>query len=118
MKLTKSLVTLVALASIAFSACKTKQTSTAATIVCKSLVTYETLKPLLEKSCTTSGCHDESKRKLNFKIYANIKAIGAEGEVKEHVLDRKDMPPFPAPNLSPEELNLFKCWIEGGMLEK
>lgn len=99
-------------------ACKTKKVAPTAeeTKACDEKVTYETLKPLLAKSCNTSGCHDESRKRMNFKIYSNLKHVGDEGEVKEHVLMEKNMPPHE--KLTGEELRQFRCWIEGGMLEK
>lgn len=101
-------------------ACKTKKVAPTATAeetkVCDEKVTFATLQPLLAKSCNTGGCHDESRRRMNFKIYSNFKHVGEEGEIKEHVLMQKNMPP--REKLTGEELRQFRCWIEGGMLEK
>ena len=99
-------------------ACKTKKEvkASADSNACNEKVTYATLQPLLNKSCNTSGCHDESKKRMNFKIYANLKSFGENGEVKMHVLQEKNMPP--QEDLTKEELKQFRCWLEGGMLEK
>ena len=121
MNYSKSIILFSCLALTAFAACKTKKA--AATIVenaetkaCSEKVTFETLQPLLAKSCTTGGCHDEGKKRMNFKVYAQLKSFGERGEIKEHVLEMKNMPP--QQKLSGEELRQFRCWIEGGMLEK
>jgi hypothetical protein len=70
----------------------------------------------LAKSCNTGGCHDESRRRMNFKIYANLVYFGGKGDIDVHVLQMKNMPPDET--LTPEELDLFKRWLKDGMLEK
>ncbi len=114
------------IAVVTVIACKTKkETKTANPVVTTPVetpkadvmpVTYETLKPLLAKSCNTGGCHDESRRRMNFKIYDNLKYFGAKGEIKTHVLDIKNMPPDET--LTDAELDQFRRWISEGMLEK
>lgn len=121
MKYSKSIILFSLLAITTIFACKTKKAvatnvENAETKACDSKVTFESLQPLLAKSCTTSGCHDESRKRMNFKIYANLKSFGDRGEIKEHVLVEKNMPP--QQRLTGEELRQFRCWIEGGMLEK
>jgi hypothetical protein len=83
---------------------------------CGDKVTFQTLKPLLSKSCTTSGCHDAGFSKMNFTDYRSLKYYAEEGEIKQHVLVRRDMPPNE--KLTDAELALVKCWLDGGMLEK
>lgn len=99
-------------------ACKTLQEVPSAEEIkaCDEKVTFQTLQPLLEKSCTTSRCHDDSKRKMNFKIYAHLKNVGEKGDLKQSVLIEKSMPK--KHKLTGEELRQFRCWIEGGMQEK
>ncbi len=84
--------------------------------VCPQPVTFQTLQPLLSKSCTTSGCHDAYSYNMNFTQYAIIKQFAVEGEIKKHVLEIKNMPPNE--KLTAQELALVKCWLDGGMLEK
>jgi hypothetical protein len=83
---------------------------------CPQPVTFQTLKPLLSKSCTTVGCHDIGFSKMNFTDYRSLKYYAEEGEVKQHVLVRKDMPPNE--KLTDAELAMIKCWIDTGMKEK
>jgi hypothetical protein len=89
---------------------------TGTTIACPQPVTFQTLKPLLSKSCTTPGCHDAGFSKMNFTDYRSLKYYAEEGEVKQHVLVQKNMPPNE--KLTDAELALVKCWLDGGMLEK
>jgi hypothetical protein len=121
MKYSKSIIIFSFLAVISVVACKTKKAATTnveniEAKACDGKVTFEMLQPLLAKDCTTSGCHDESKKRMNFKIYANLKNFGEKGDVSREVVVNKNMPPHQ--KLSGEELRQFRCWIEGGMLEK
>lgn len=121
MKYSKSIIIFSFLALTSVIACKSKKAAAtnvdnAETKACSEKVTFETLQPLLAKDCTTSGCHDESKKRMNFKVYAQLKSFGERGEIKAHVLEIKNMPP--QKKLTGEELRQFRCWIEGGMLEK
>ena len=121
MKYSKSIIIFSFLAITSIFACKTKKVAAVVvesneTKACTEKVTFETLQPLLAKNCTTGGCHDESKTRMNFKIYSQLKNFGERGEIKEHVLVEKNMPP--QTKLTGEELRQFRCWIEGGMLEK
>ncbi len=126
MKYSKHIIIFSFVAVLIIIACKTKkETKTITTpipVVVEEpkaqvgFVSYETLKPLLAKSCNTSGCHDESRRRMNFKIYDNLKYFGAKGEIKTHVLEMKNMPPDET--LTAAELDLFKRWIADGMTEK
>jgi hypothetical protein len=83
---------------------------------CPQPVTFQTLKPLLSKSCTTVGCHDIGFSKMNFTDYRILYSFAEEGEIKQHVLVRKDMPPNE--KLSDTELAMIKCWLDTGMKEK
>ncbi|MBA3680211.1 MAG: hypothetical protein H0W73_03350 [Bacteroidetes bacterium] len=126
MKYSKHIIIFSFVAVFIIIACKTKKeiktTTTPIPVVVEEpkapvgIVSYETLKPLLAKSCNTSGCHDESRRRMNFKIYDNLKYFGAKGEIKTHVLEIKNMPPDET--LTAAELDLFKRWIADGMTEK
>ncbi len=120
-------------AVVIITACKTKKetkttaattetkpavvnTPTVATNAASSIVTYETLKPLLAKSCNIPGCHTESQPKINFNNYENFKKFGVKGEIYHAVIDRKFMPPDE--KLTEAEIDLFKRWIADGMTEK
>lgn len=121
MKFSKSIIVFSFLALTSVISCKAKKVvainvENIETKACDEKVTFETLQPLLAKNCTTSGCHDESKKRMNFKIYENFKSFGEKGDVKREVVVDKNMPP--RHKLGGEELRQVRCWIEGGMLEK
>lgn len=130
MKYSKKIIIFSFIAVITIIACKTKKETTTTPVTTTPVitnpteapkadvmpVTYETLKPLLAKSCNMGGCHDESRRRMNFKIYSNLVYFGSKGEIKTHVLDLKDMPPDE--KLTDAELDQFRRWISEGMLEK
>ena len=94
----------------------TTTTATTAANAATGIVTYETLKPLLAKSCNISGCHNESRPRLDFNNYENFKKFGVKGEIFHAVIDKKFMPPDE--KLTDAELDLFKRWIADGMTEK
>jgi hypothetical protein len=128
----KQIILIVPIAlAITAIACKAKKAATPAPVIatapvakvetptvnaCPQPVTFQTLKPLLSKSCTTVGCHDVGFSKMNFTDYRSFKYYSEEGEVKQHVLVQKNMPPNE--KLTDAELALVKCWLEGSMLEK
>jgi hypothetical protein len=76
---------------------------------------FNGLNNLLSKNCTTSGCHDASMPRMNFTNYDNFVKFSKNGEVKQHVLVQKNMPP--GNNLSQDELDQIKCWLAGPMLK-
>ena len=117
MKYSRPIIIFSFIAVLSIIACKTKKvvTTTEETKACDSKVTYQTLEPILSKSCNSMYCHGNGG-KMGLTTYANVKKLGLEGEIKEHVLVEKDMPR--GGKLTSEELQVFRCWIEGGMLEK
>ena len=102
-------------------ACKSSQTSTKSNVTasaasnCSSpAITYRNgLKPIVDKNCTTGGCHTDGS--MNFTSYADLKKFADEGEIKKHVLKIKNMPPNH--KLSDSELNAFQCWLDNGAKE-
>lgn len=84
---------------------------------CNQVVTYETLLPVIETNCSYSGCHDGITQP-DYNAYDGIQPDF--GEMMSRVIDRKDMPPSYAEGpkeMTPEELNMFNCWIEQGFPE-
>lgn len=106
------------LAIVFLVACKSKKevSATAENNLCEQKVTFETLQPLLASSCVTGGCHDVGSKRMNFRSYSILKSFAERGEIKEHVLIEKNMPPNK--KLSADELKQFRCWLENGMAEK
>lgn len=108
---------------ISFSACKSSKNTTKSNETASSAstcsdpnITYNKgLKPILDKNCNTSGCHDASFKQMDFTKYAVLKKFADEGEVKKHVLKIKNMPPNH--KLTEGELNAFQCWLDNGAKE-
>jgi hypothetical protein len=95
---------------------KTAETATAPSNCTNPAITYNNgLKPILDKNCNTSGCHDASFKQMDFTKYAIIKKFADEGEIKKHVLKIKNMPPNH--KLNDSELNAFQCWLDNGAKE-
>lgn len=89
--------------------------------------TYEIdIRPIVEESCAYSGCHLGGAPGV-YNSYGNVALDVASGLFRERVIDLKDdpvngMPPNNAPNnrptdLTPEQLMLIDCWIQGGFPE-
>jgi len=118
MKNIKVTIAISLLAIVFLVACKSKKEVSAAAEnnLCEQKVTFETLQPLLASSCVTSGCHDVGSKRMNFSEYSILKSFAERGEIKEHVLIEKNMPPNK--KLSADELKQFRCWLENGMPEK
>jgi hypothetical protein len=85
-------------------------------IDCGNAVSFAALKPLLSKSCTNKGCHDANADALNFTKYENFVKFSQNGEIKQHVLIQKNMPP--SSTLSEAELLEIKCWLASEMKQE
>jgi hypothetical protein len=101
-----------------FAACSEKSTATKTPKVIP--VTYVAdITPLLQAKC--SPCHLPSKggRKANFENLEGAKKYSADmiARIQLNPTDRGFMP-FKNSKLSPEEIVVFKKWVEQGMLEK
>lgn len=93
---------------------KTAETATAPSNCANPAITYNNgLKPIVDKNCTTGGCHTDGS--MNFTSYTALKKFADEGEIKKHVLKIKNMPPNH--KLNDSELNAFQCWLDNGAKE-
>ena len=84
-----------------------------------------TILPLLISSCAKSGCHDAITHQENIRMtdYNNIMKEVKPGnpnqsEIYEVLFETGDdkMPPPPDPDLTAEQKNLIKTWIQQGAL--
>jgi len=70
------------------------------------------IKPIMEKSCATTGCHNGISRP-DLRIYANAKKYSFQ--IKTLTADRSM--PFDGPPLQQSEIDLIACWVDDGVLE-
>ena len=99
---------------------------------CDTLVaTYSTnVKPIIDQTCAYSGCHNGTGGVPgNYTTYAGMQSFIADGSFVNRVIDQRSnpsrgMPPnataYPESqqdDLSPEQLEIIQCWIDGGFEE-
>ncbi|MFZ9661113.1 MAG: c-type cytochrome domain-containing protein [Chitinophagaceae bacterium] len=82
-----------------------------------------TIKPLINSSCATSGCHDATSHRdgLNLTTYAGILGIVSPGNATNSTLfniirrtDGERMPPPPQPAMTTDQISLIQKWINQG----
>jgi hypothetical protein len=79
--------------------------------------TYQnSIKPIIDRSCTLSGCHDAGSANGNYTTYEGVLARVKNGTLSKRVLYEKDMPRDKP--LSLDERKLIKCWIDNGAPER
>ncbi len=79
------------------------------------LLTYNLqIKPLIDKYCIQ--CH-KSQYILKLNNYAQVKINADNGEINNHVLVIKNMPPKNQPQLSADELKMLAAWLTNGAKE-
>lgn len=79
-----------------------------------------TIKPLINSSCATSGCHDAISKKdgINLTTYSGILNILKPGNASDSKLieiilriDEERMPPPPRPAMTADQIELLRKWI-------
>jgi hypothetical protein len=70
------------------------------------------IKPLIESKCATAGCHVAGTGRVVLDTYPAIKNIADNGQLKDRVLTRKDMPP--AGPLSVCDQETLRAWLDNG----
>ena len=70
------------------------------------------IKPIMEKYCATSGCHNGTSRSTNFKEYASAKSYA--NSIKTKTRDRSM--PFDG-SLTQNQIDLISCWVDDGALQ-
>lgn len=73
------------------------------------------VKELIDKNCNVAGCHDAGATIGDFSSYANMKPFLDNGQVKERLVIKQDMPKLKIIPL--KEYNILQCWIEGSYPE-
>ncbi len=70
------------------------------------------IKPLVDAKCATAGCHVGGTGRVKLTSYASIKSIANDGQFRDRVLTRKDMPP--SGPLSKCEQDKIRAWLDNG----
>ena len=70
------------------------------------------IKPILEKNCAITGCHNGVSRSNNFREYASAKSFAKS--IKSKTQDRSM--PFDG-SLSQNQIDLIACWVDDGALQ-
>ena len=94
---------------------------------CEEAPTYEnSVKAIIDNSCAYTGCH-VSGNPGDYTNYIGLNRVVTSGAFESRVFTQKDdpfigMPPSYAPNgrptdLTAEELDLLRCWIDSGSPE-
>jgi len=70
------------------------------------------IKPIMEKNCAISGCHNGVSRSNNFREYASAKSFAKT--IKSKTQDRSM--PFDG-SLTQNQIDLIACWVNDGALQ-
>lgn len=70
------------------------------------------IKPILEKNCAISGCHNGVSRANNFREYASAKSFAKT--IKSKTQDRSM--PFDG-SITQNQIDLIACWVDDGALQ-
>ncbi len=79
--------------------------------LCDTLKYSEDIKPLVNKNCALSGCHNAGAD-LDWTVYDKLKVRADNGKIKTRVIDQGSMPP--SGKLPQSELDMIQCWLDAG----
>lgn len=83
---------------------------------CDRVVTFaDGIQDILRRKCNTSGCHDGSSGVGNYSSFRNMEGVIDNGLFRQEVFVRRTMPK--EGDLTPEELELLRCWSDNGFPE-
>ena len=74
------------------------------------------VKPIVESNCSTPSCHDGSgNAPRNYTTYQGMLSTLENGSISDRVLVTLDMPPsYASFQMSAEDLEVLRCWLENG----
>lgn len=76
---------------------------------------YKTvIKPIIAAKCSIQACHDANSTVAKFTIDSVVKSKADAGKIQSRVFELKIMPPPKYPQLTDEEKNKLKCWLDNG----
>lgn len=84
-----------------------KQTS-----VCDTITFTKHIKPIIDNQCV--NCHSTGAQSPDLSTYSLLKTQVDGGRIKARVIDQNPSPMPPAGNLTSDELNSIKCWLDAG----
>lgn len=70
------------------------------------------IKPIMERDCAISGCHNGTSRSNDFRDYNSVKSFATNIKLKTQ--DRSM--PFDG-TISQNQINLIACWVDDGALQ-
>lgn len=82
----------------------------------ESLCSYSRhIRPIIETKCAISShCHGDSSTVANFRIFSELKARADNGGIRLRIFEVPVMPPSSFTQLTEEEKNKLKCWLDNG----
>ena len=83
---------------------------------CDSVKFSTSIKPIIDASCATSGCHDGSPSTPgNFTNFADISLRVQAGTFKSYVIDGVPaIMPKGGSRLPDDQIEKIKCWLDAG----
>jgi len=87
--------------------------------VCDGLTYDNGIKTIVDTYCAYSGCHVSGFIDGDFSTYEGMRSRLENGRIERRVIIDRDMPePGSNPDeLTPEDFDDFKCWIDNGFPE-
>jgi len=89
---------------------------------CGEVITYDDhIRQIVDANCSYSGCHaGGGAAPGDFTSYSGMSAYFSGGALESRAVISRDMPPSYASGpteMSAENIDLFKCWIQEGYPE-
>lgn len=109
--------------ALVFTSCTNDELPEPTVSDCPIIITYiDDIKEIVDNSCAYEGCHVSGFGSGDFSSFAAMQGSINSGSFENRVVNQRNMPPSYAPadrpmELTAEELDLVKCWIQGGYTE-
>lgn len=84
---------------------------------CPDTIFYsETIKPLIDQNCATSGCHDATSHQQGYDL-TTYASVSANANIIIESMHGVTVPLMPLGNaLDSASINHFECWVNQGKL--
>ena len=85
-------------------------------------VAYTTeIKPILDASCATSGCHNSSSHQagIDLSTYNGVRNVSSQDRFLGSIQHKKGYNPMPenSGQLSQSKIDMITCWVQNGAVE-